>query len=74
MTTFNDHECLETKQGKFTTTQRSKLKQVYCFKVRQEHKQIKLNLRAKHSMNLLYCLYCKMYKNIYLTNYHFLRE
>ena len=32
MTTFNYKECLETKQGKYTTTQRSKLNQVYCFK------------------------------------------
>ena len=42
ITTYNDKECLKTKQGKHTTTQRSKLKQVYCFKVRQEHKQTKV--------------------------------
>ena len=41
MKTLNDKACLETKQGKYTTTQRNKLKQVYCCKVRQEHKQTK---------------------------------
>ena len=39
MTTFNDKEFLESKQGKYTTTQRSKFKQVYCFKLRQKHTQ-----------------------------------
>ena len=41
MTTFNDKKCLETEQGKYTTTQICKHSQVYCFKVRQEHKQTK---------------------------------
>jgi len=42
MITFNDKECLETKQGNYTKTQRSKLKQVYCFIVRQVNKQTKV--------------------------------
>jgi len=48
MTTFNDKKCFATKQGKYTTTQRSKLKQVHCFKVMQKHKETKFNLQAKH--------------------------
>jgi len=39
MRTFNNKECHETKQCKYTKTQTCKLKQVYCFKVKQEHKQ-----------------------------------
>jgi len=62
MTIFNEKECVETKQGKYTTTQlRSKLKQVYCFKVKREHNKKRLNSRGKHSIKLFYCLYCKLY-------------
>jgi len=42
MTTVSDKECLETKLDKYTTTPRCKHKQVYCFKVGQEHKQTKV--------------------------------
>ena len=39
MTLLNNKECIETKKDKYTITQWSKLKQVYCFKVREERKQ-----------------------------------
>jgi len=40
MITLTDKECLDIKQEK--TTESSKLKQLYGFKVREEHKQTKI--------------------------------
>jgi len=57
MATFNNKECLETKQGKYTTTQRSKLEQVYRFQNDKRINKQKFNMRAKHSIKSIYCLY-----------------
>ena len=75
MTAFNDNKCLETKQGKYTKLQNSKFKQVYCFKVRQEHKKIykfagetfnKAVLLTKKSIESLFSSICRYlgYSNI----------
>jgi len=57
MTTFNNKECIETTKGK-CTTRRSKVKQVYCFKVRQEHKKFICGKNIQSSCFIAYIVKC----------------